>query len=89
MRRLAGELPLPWEDVQTCSHITRALGRYCGTVLALVDRDPARRPSVAEFIRTSRDIISRTSVSSTEPAAHAGGARSALHVDSLPSRSSV
>lgn len=66
MRRIVGELPLPWEDVQTGAPIARALGRYRGTIMSLLHRDPARRPAVAEFLRTSRDIVSR--VSTPEPA---------------------
>eukprot|EP00892_Ulva_mutabilis_P011476 jgi/Ulvmu1/8700/UM047_0040.1 len=68
MARLAGELPLPWEDEQASTPITHALGRYRGTVLALVRRDPARRASVAEFIQLSRDLISRTSLSAPREA---------------------
>lgn len=62
IRRIAGELPLPWEDLQAGAHIVRALGRYRGTVLSLVNRDPARRSTVTEFIRASRDIVSRVSL---------------------------
>ena len=49
LARLRGDVPLPWADGELSPDARARIGELYAPLMQLLDRDPARRPSAAEF----------------------------------------
>jgi hypothetical protein len=56
MDMIQGVQPLPWEDPDTAPVLMRNFGYF----KSLLERDPARRPSMAEFRRKCNRVLLQT-----------------------------
>ena len=50
----------PWEAPATSAALLNKLGYFKKPVLALLDRNPAERPTMAEFLQACRRVLSHT-----------------------------
>lgn len=57
LMQLQGDAPLPWER----ENGLRCLGPLADCVAKLLSRDPAQRPSVADFVREATAELERVS----------------------------
>lgn len=64
MDRIMGErgLQMPWEGAQMTRSLRRKLGVFKDALMQLVDRDPAKRPSMADFCHTCNQVLGGTSM---------------------------
>ena len=53
--QLLGEDKLPWESMSSVDR--RKLGAFRGPILQLLDRDPAKRPSMSEFYNQCNSVF--------------------------------
>jgi hypothetical protein len=60
MDMIQGVQPLPWEDPDTAPVLMRNFGYFKNAVMSLLERDPARRPSMAEFRRKCNRVLLQT-----------------------------
>ena len=58
--QIAGEAPLPWEDPATAPAILKRFGLFKEVILELLERDPDARPSMADFMRSCRQVLALT-----------------------------
>lgn len=56
---ILGEQPAPWED-EGSSQLLQKLGPFRRAVLLMLSRDPAARPSMADFLQACRLVLSST-----------------------------
>jgi hypothetical protein len=61
---LRGEKDLPWEG-NNLEKFERKLGRMRGPVLALLNRDPAKRMTCAEFVRECNYLFAVNTIDNT------------------------
>ena len=47
----------PWEDPSTAPRLLSKLGHFRSAVLALLNRDPSARPSMAQFQRACSNVL--------------------------------
>ena len=59
----AGGREAPWEAPATAPALLKKLGYFRKPVLALLDRDPLERPSMAEFHQACRHVLAHTTAS--------------------------
>lgn len=59
---ITGEITAPWEDEEKAPNILKRCGHLKPAVLALLDRDPSKRPSMIELQRACKRIVSNTTV---------------------------
>ena len=57
---MLGEEEAPWEAPATAPALLKKLGYFRKPVLALLDREPIERPSMAEFHQACRRVLSHT-----------------------------
>ena len=62
LARLAGELPLPWEE-QLSPVMAHQLGVFKGPVLQLLEREPSARISMERFKNLCRTAVAGQSFS--------------------------
>lgn len=53
--QLLGEEPLPWENMSTADR--HKLGAFRGPIMELLNRDPAKRPSMPQFYHNCNSIF--------------------------------
>ena len=58
IERLLGQRPLPWEEgAPGAPRLLRRLGQFRSAILALLDRSPSGRPSMATFQQLCRAVL--------------------------------
>lgn len=60
IQQLLGEQPLPWEGERLTGAQRTRLGVFRRPVLQLLERDPARRPTLQQFCDMCTSIFSAT-----------------------------
>ena len=60
MDKIAGVMPLPWEDPNTAPALLRQFGHFKLPVLSLLERDPAKRPSMDQFLKQCNRVLMNT-----------------------------
>lgn len=58
---ILGEKPAPWEDEKTAAPLAKRFGHLKGAVLALLERSPSARPSMAALQHACHGVLSNTS----------------------------
>jgi hypothetical protein len=57
---ILGHSEAPWEQEETAGAIFKRLGHLKRAVLALLDRKPENRPTIAELAAACRRVLSHT-----------------------------
>lgn len=56
-----GDKPAPWEDEKTAAQLKKRFGHLNPAVMALLNRDPTKRPSMAALQHACHGVLSNTS----------------------------
>ena len=68
---ILGETPAPWEDADKAPALAKRFGHLKGAIMALLNRTPEARPSMAELQHACKRVLSHTT---TVPDSTAAGA---------------
>ena len=58
----ANEKQLPWEEEKNRAYFRKKLGMFRNTLLQLVHRDPAGRPTMQQFSAACENILVKSTV---------------------------
>ena len=57
---ILGESPAPWEDETKAPALAKRFGHLKGAIMALLNRTPEARPSMAELQHACKRVLSHT-----------------------------